>query len=328
MAGDIEGRQFVIQRSLMGGLATNTDIINSRDEAMWADCQNMIISNPTGYLDGSSTSRTVTTPPPTQIITGTTYSPTVFTYSAPVSQTTIATFENTDWPNETWSFSGTGTASLTTAISEGDQALSLACTASQTAVGTCTLPAAAAFSTASGSVLAVDTNWNNISHFSSGYIRIGTDSSNYRQYNITAPVATGNTILKFDAHAPSSTVGSPTTTNYVSISLTATAGGSITVIFDNLRTASFSSSSMSDGNIVTNGANVYNAAILDGNLNSNTLAESSFIFTSGDALFVGALNQLSDNLPNLGGQVIKAGFTNTLNASSGTNFYFAQFQNP
>src|SRR5689334_2848383 len=129
--GEVEGRQFVVQNTLQGGLSPNSDVLKTRDNATWLDCQNMIVSNPTGYLSGVSPKDTVTMPPPTSNFTTTNTYANSTSYHAPIYQTAIATFENTDWPDETWAFSGTGTASLTTAISEGNQALSLVDTAGQ-----------------------------------------------------------------------------------------------------------------------------------------------------------------------------------------------------
>src|SRR6185295_12396674 len=119
--GDPEGRQFVVQNTLQGGLSPNSDILKQRDSATWLDCQNMIVSNPTGYLSGVSPKDTVTTPPPTfNSVIQNTYSS--FAYDSPIYQKTIATFESAMWPSETWIFSGTGTASLVSSISEGNEA--------------------------------------------------------------------------------------------------------------------------------------------------------------------------------------------------------------
>jgi hypothetical protein len=300
-------------------LQTNNDILAQRDQFQWMDCQNIIVSNPTGYLSGVATKRSATTPPPTYYMSlANSYSS--FNYSAPIYQKTIATFENTDWPSETWTFSGTGTASLVAAISEGDQCLSLANTAGQTATGTCDpLPTAIGLSSPTYGILAVDTNWSNVSNFSSGYIRIGSDASNYRQYNLSSPGSTGEHIIKFTLASPSSTTGTPNmgAVDYVQISLTAGGGGAITVKFDNLRVASFASATLGTTTLVENAGNVFSSTIYEGTVASGC----TFVFNIGDSIFRSSGVSDSHSLVYV---LLKSGFTNNYSSS---NFYFSQFQN-
>lgn len=317
---DREERNFNVQPTLKGGLSPNSDILKQRDTATWLDCQNMIVSNPTGYLSGVSPKDTVTTPPPTLLFGDSTY--TTGQYNAPIWTKTIATFENTDWPNETWAFSGTGTASLVTSITEGDQSLSLDNAASQTATGTCTLPSSIDLSSPTYSILAIDLIYNgNFANFSSGYIRIGSDSSNYRQYALPTPSSANLTTVKFDFGSPTSTTGTPNLAaiQYVQVSMTATATiGGVTGKYDNLRLASFSSSSSGNLNLVSNGSNVYSSFVYDEVVSTS----SAIIYVSGDTIFRFPVTSTTSPLA----ATIKSGFKNTSPASGGTNFYFSQFQ--
>lgn len=322
-----DGRIPIVQKTLIGGLQPDDDVLaQGRDTAQWIDGQNMVVSNTTGYLSGVSTKNTVTTPPPTFNGSQNRYTVGggIFNYLAPIYQKTIATFENSDWPNETWTFSGTGTASLVNALTEGDQALSLACTAGQTATGTSTLPASLNLSSLTYTTLAIDTNWNNVSNFSSGYIRIGSDSSNYRQFNLSSPGSIDYFILKFNFSSPSSTTGTPNLSaiQYVQISLTAGGGGSITVVLDNLRLASFASTTIGTLTLTPNAGNIQQAFIIDKIVGTS----SSMVTNVGDSLFIqSASDSINDTIPIISG-ILKAGFTNNVPGFDPTNFYFSQFQ--
>ncbi len=292
-------------RTLAAGLNPGGDILNTKNASMWMDAQNIIVSDPTAYLSSVSTKALcATTPPPTS--NG--------THECPYQQT-IATFENADWPSETWAASGTGTVSLVAAIDEGDQALQLACAAGQTATGTGTITSKN-LSSPKYTTLVVSTNWDNVSHFSSGYIRIGSDSSNYRSWSLSAAPIPVEQKLFFNWASPTSTVGTPilTAIDYVEINLTATGGGAITVTFDNLCLASFAL----DESPISNAGNMTDIFVLDSVVGS----ESRFIISCGDSIFKqDSIDDSSSSTPN----IIKGGFTNTDPASGGSSFYFVQF---
>jgi hypothetical protein len=317
--------KYPFKGTFLGGLDPGADVLNRKNNTTLLSAQNIMYSKPVSYLSGVSTKKFVaTTPPPSKKISSDSYQdgtfiyPYTFPYNSPVYQKTIAAFEHTDWPSETWVMSGSGTASLVAAISEGDECLSLACTAGQTAVGTGTLNPVS-ISPVLYSVLSVDSQWNNITNFSSGYIRVGSDSSNYYQWAVIAPSEIGNIILKFDWAIPSSTVGSPNlgAIDYSEISLTAGAGGSITVKFDNLRLASFASIDTSIKTLIPNACNVYSGFILDTDVNTSA---SNLIFNTSDTLFLASLGAA------LTSSVIKSGFANVSpRYELGTSFYYSQF---
>ncbi len=310
--------------SFGGGMSPNADILDRSNPVHLADAKNVIVSKPVGYLNSSALSRNVaTTVPPSRVgssLNTYNWASTSPLYTNPVWQKTIATFENFDWPSESWTMTGTGTGSLVSSISEGDQALSLANTAGQTATATCTLPSALDLSSPTYGILAVDTNWSS-SNFTSGYIRIGSDSSNYRSYSLSSQ--TGNLVYKFTFASPTATIGSPTMSaiQYVQISVTASGGGALTVLFDNLRLGSFASATNATLTLTPSASNVYDVFALDDTISSFTRA----MFVSGDCLFgQNSSASMSDGTSFLH-ETIKSGFTNTSPASGGTNFYFSQF---
>jgi hypothetical protein len=311
--------RYDFKGTFAGGVRPNTDVLDRANPATLLDAKNIVSTKPVGYLNSSALSRNaVTTVPPTYFFNGgDVYVNSGFHYPSPIHTKSIATFESADWPSESWSFSGTGTASLIAAISEGDECLSCACTASQTATGTGTV-ASVNLSSPTYGILAVDTQWNNVSNFSSGYIRIGSDASNYRQYDLTAPSGAGQFILKFTLASPSSTTGTPTMTaiDYVQISLTASGGGAITVLFDNLRLGSFSSASSASLALVANATNIYNSFILDSTYGATSASVSVF----SNSLFSGR-TAIVDSTAGFDSVMVKTGFTNT----QSYNFYFSQF---
>ena len=304
-----------------GGINSNSDVLGKKNPAQLSTAINMIVSKPVGYLNSSALSTMVaTTVPPTAKIGTNFYE--YFSYGVPFYQQTIATFENTDWPTETWAFSGTGTASLVAAITEGDQALSCACAAGQTAVGTGTVTSINLNSpTPAYSIFGVDVNTTGVSNFASGFIRIGSSSSNYRQYTLPTPPS-GNGILKFNFNSPDSTTGTPdlTAITYVQVSVTATGGGAMTMLFDNLRLGSFTNTTVqSPGLLTANAVNVYTASVFDTVVGTT----SKIVYQSGDGVFLS--QSVADSGSTLTAVAFKAGFKNCVSGVLSSNLYMTQF---
>ena len=328
--------RYEFNGSFAGGLAPGNDISNKNNPAQARDASNIVWTKPVSYLSGVPTKKGVgTTPPPSFIgSSANSYSvapPNDVVYTNAIHTKTIATFENTDWPGEVWAFGGAGTASLVAAITEGDQCLSLANTAGQTCTGTCTLPSQIDLSSPSYGILAADFIVDSTANFSAGYIRIGSDSTNYRQYDLSVSGMTANvaSVIKFTFSSPSSTTGTPdmAAIDYVQVSLTAGGGGAVTGKVDNLRLGSFASAAIGTTTLTASAGNVMSAFVLDNEVSGSGTTKTGIVFVCGDTVFARSpYVNLSDGSNSGLSMVVKSGFKNTSPiSSSGTNFYFTQF---
>lgn len=257
-----------------------------------------------------------------------------FSYQTVPYTNWIATLEPYATSNETIVFTGTGTGTLVNSISQGDRCISLACTASQTSTATDTVgtphPLLPNYPVGGFPLkIAVDTNWTGHANFSSGTIRIGLDASNYFFWNLVAPAADGNTILLFDPAAPSGTVGTPGPGTvspyvYVLISITASSGGALTVLFSNVREEPFAAAFT----YRPNASNIYSAYPFISQKSTN--ARQLVLATANTLLIQTVTNTLGFNDNGISVFELKTGFTNnspaaTNGINNGSFFVFCQF---
>lgn len=220
------------------------------------------------------------------------------------------------WPYDSVSSTGSGTVSTINAISVGDKAIQMV----TNSIGTLTalistspknLTSTYVFSP--NTIIGLDTNWTNNGNFSSGFIKIGSDSSNYYQWPITSPGTDGNTILKFNWSSPTFTTGTPNkaSISYIVIDFSATSGGSLTVQCSNLRIGAFSDTSLADQNYSFFASNISYAFpyVSDSNVSHRQIVmqcrNSLYIQTNNVVLGVTDSNQAFSTL--------KTGFTATVN---------------
>jgi len=255
------GRTMAQQFNLRGGLANNTNIsAQNPDEWLKATNAKMLASNGPvtshvgGIVNSNDNQQT--------FFSGSNNGYSGLAYQCVPSEFCVASLEiGVSFPVESVVYSGTGSGSTVNSFSVGDKCIQLALTASQTATATVTVPAKTLTTTivpASNSVLALDTNWTNPSNFASGFIRVGSDSSNYYQWTIPSPGAVTTEILKLNWASPTSTTGTPILGNitYVVINFVASGGGSLTVQCSNLRISAFSSTSQANFNYLQYAANI------------------------------------------------------------------------
>ena len=293
-----------IQPNLFGGLSSAVqDRVMSPDR--WISGSNVVICDPLGAANTTSSESGVVSTP-FSVYRRKNYTATYSWGATPdfdgyPSRTTIATFESAEFPTETWNFTGTGV--MDTAISEGDQCISLSAASSSTSTAT---GAVTSVSAASGSYLVVDTHWANKSNFSAGVIRVGNDASNYYEWDISVPAADGYNELRFTWATPDNTVGTvdPSALDYVYISITAGATADVLAVkFDNLRTQAYSALT---GNIITT------TPITALYFYEYTSSSSVDIYLAGDTLYY--------NTGTADG-IIKSGLSTTY------NMYFITFPN-
>lgn len=259
IGGQTTQRKLTQQFDLRGGLTNNTDINNS-DPKNWISCTNAKIP----VLGSSFLGGITNTPTPKNMFSANTYTASTFAFNTQPADFCVATLQCGQWPTDTVAYSGGGSGSTVNAISIGNKCEQIVIPASQTEVATFATVAknlTGLTSVSAVRVLAMDVNVTNHSFFSSGFIKVGTDASNYYQFTLTAPTVDGNTILKVDWNTPTSTTGAPTLTNitYVVISLTATAGGQLTIKCSNLRIGYFGAVSQASATYQATASNILNA---------------------------------------------------------------------
>lgn len=325
------GRKLAQQFNLRGGLANAVDI-SAQNPNEWLNCTNAQLPSISPNAFGGIRNFSYVNMGSNFLKNSqTTYGDSAFSFTTQPFDTCVATLEiGVSFPSESVIYTGTGTGSTITSISAGDKCEQLALTASQTITGTYTVPAknlTGSYVYSPNTVIGFDTNWTGNGNFSSGFIRIGSDSSNYYQWSITSPGADGNKILKFDWTTPTSTVGTPNlnSMSYVVINFIANAGGALTVKVSNLRIGAFSSTSLSNNNYTQYASNISNAFPYVSN--SNTSVRQVVMQCCNNLYIQQQSNTLGSNDSNQSFIPLKSGFTNLISTANvfQQQFYFTTF---
>jgi hypothetical protein len=231
------GRRMSQQFGLRGGLNNNSDI-TLQAPSEWLNCTNARIP----ALNTTAFGGIVNTLPPVNVGgTPGSYAD-AFTYAGFPQTVFVANLNNTILPAETYVESGTGTTTLVNTNGVLSQSyVQFSMTTGQTCTHTATLPQVnLGLINITTPILSLA--MENLTGYASGYIRIGTDASNYRQWNFTQTDTSGSFVpIKFLFNSPSSTTGSwnPFVIEYAQVSITA--NSTVTTKFVHLTIANFTS---------------------------------------------------------------------------------------
>ena len=261
------GRRLSQQFGLRGGLNNNSDI-SAQSPSEWLNCTNarmpILGSSATGAVIGTNLPGSMFTAP-TYTVIGASFP----NYQMQLSSTSIMALQNTVFPADSTSFSGSGTGSIlssatSTLFGSAESGASFVLANSQNLTLTSTLANAKNLTSviASQPILAFDAEFS-AGTYASGYIRIGSSSSNYYQWAITQNfVATPRfQPIKFNWNTPTSTTGTPNIASIAYVSISFTTGGSDTmsISINNVRLANFSSTSQTNYAIGYLGSNISQA---------------------------------------------------------------------
>ena len=260
------GRIIVKQPDVAGGLSTSTDIFKDKP-SQWVGGLNAITCRPlpTAALYSADVG-CVTSGPVISCMASPTNS------SGPNhARISIATFETAMWPTEVW----TGGASSPTindvttgAYGEGNQSRGLTPvnpgdTASM--YGTVASKDLSTYVNGTGGRLAsewflkMDAQCTTPLNFLSGFVRLGSDASNYIELALNAPTSATFQYLTTTTLNNATTTGTPVLTalDYVYISITAKPATLMAIVFDDLRLETNST------DILVWGSNVTSAYVYD-----------------------------------------------------------------
>ena len=324
------GRKLQQQFNLRGGLANGTDI-STADPKEWLSATNAKMP----FLGSNYLGGVINTSTPQGMFYSNTYTPGDNSYTCVPSETCVATLESSNWPNDVIVFSGSGTGSIQNESADNfmntyprftvpaSSTTNADITTALKVLGHSTLPIISSPGLrANQTILALTVRvQSGLSNFGSGRIRIGSDSSNYYEWQINS-INTANTTLKFLFSAGVKT-GTPVlrAITYVQISFTANGGGQFVVDCSNLRVGAFASASLSDNTYITNNSNILKTFpyVSDSQNTQLIIYTSNFLYIQQFSTFCGP----SDS--RLIVQPLASGFAQE--ALTGTlNFQFQSFQ--